>query len=296
MISVIIPTYNRAHLLRQMIVSIMQMEAVEMEIIVIDDKSDDNTSDIVKSLKDNNVSDFDIFYLKAPRNLGPGKCRKIGFDLSKGKYIVFADDDDYYVDSQFFKKATDILSENPTIVGVSGNCDILYTDTGYIQSQKLPFTGYINGKQYLSKFMIEYPKPLSTFSTVFSKNALKNVGLANMKMVNDAAIFMRAFLYGDFTILSDTIGVYRIHDSNITKNLSSEFIIENLCEKYNVYKMAGSFGLNLSPQWIKDQFNLTESYYFKNSLYGLRDVIRIHLWGIRHKTSSFKRLISRILK
>jgi glycosyltransferase involved in cell wall biosynthesis len=84
--SVIIATHNRADLLPRAVKS-AQAAGHEVEIIVVDDASTDNTAQVCQSL--NNVK-----YLRADRNLGVAGARNLGILAAKGKYITFLDDDD----------------------------------------------------------------------------------------------------------------------------------------------------------------------------------------------------------
>ena len=113
-VSVIIPTYNRYSMLCEAIESVMAQKDVQVEIIVVDDNSSDETSNI-------NSVFSNITYIKSVPNVGPGLNRRRGFNSSNGDYVVFLDDDDFYVDDLFFKKAVDILEKYMGVAFVSGN-------------------------------------------------------------------------------------------------------------------------------------------------------------------------------
>lgn len=93
LISIVIPTYNRAHLLGETIESIQKQTHPYWECIVVDDNSTDGTEKLMKSIisKDTRVQ-----YYKKPSTLpkGPSAARNFGFDKSKGKYINWFDSDD----------------------------------------------------------------------------------------------------------------------------------------------------------------------------------------------------------
>ena len=93
LVSIIIPTYNRAHLIGETLESVITQTYVNWECIVVDDGSTDNTSEILKSYsaKDNRIQ-----YHQRPSNRpkGANACRNLGFELSKGDYIQFLDSDD----------------------------------------------------------------------------------------------------------------------------------------------------------------------------------------------------------
>ena len=88
-ISIIIPTYNRANLITQSVQSVLNQTYKNIEIIVIDDGSTDNTQKII-----NKINDKRIRYIKFNKNNGASYARNIGIKIAQGKYISFQDSDD----------------------------------------------------------------------------------------------------------------------------------------------------------------------------------------------------------
>lgn len=93
LVSVIIPTYNRAHVLHRSIMSVIHQSYINWELIVVDDGSTDGTSKVVNSfcLKDQRVN----FFLRDENTeKGANSCRNLGLVHSKGEYVAFLDSDD----------------------------------------------------------------------------------------------------------------------------------------------------------------------------------------------------------
>lgn len=86
--SIIIPTYNRAHLIAKTIESVLAQEDTSFEIIVVDDGSKDNTEEVVAHIKDERVS----YYKK--ENAERGAARNYGARRARGRYLNFFDSDD----------------------------------------------------------------------------------------------------------------------------------------------------------------------------------------------------------
>lgn len=86
--SIVIPTYNRAHLIRQTIESILAQEDTDFEVIVVDDGSKDNTEEVVRAITDERVA-----YHKK-ENAERGAARNYGAARARGAYVNFFDSDD----------------------------------------------------------------------------------------------------------------------------------------------------------------------------------------------------------
>ena len=91
-VSVIVPTYNRAHLLKKTIESILSQTYTDLELIVVSNYSTDNTDDMVKSYKDDRIK-----YFKNQNNGIIAVNRNFGIRKSTGEYIAFCDDDDTWL-------------------------------------------------------------------------------------------------------------------------------------------------------------------------------------------------------
>jgi glycosyltransferase involved in cell wall biosynthesis len=91
-ISVIMSTFNRAHLLPRAINSVLKQTYQDWELIVVDDNSKDDTGKVVKSFKDDRIR-----YIKRAKNSGCDNAPKNdGIKASQGDYIAFLDDDNEY--------------------------------------------------------------------------------------------------------------------------------------------------------------------------------------------------------
>ncbi len=89
LVSVIMPTYNRGYIIENAIDSILNQSYSNIELIIVDDCSSDNTEEVIK--KYNNER---LVYYKLDTNSGANAARNFGIEKSKGKYITFQDSDD----------------------------------------------------------------------------------------------------------------------------------------------------------------------------------------------------------
>lgn len=92
MISVIIPVYNRENTIRRSVLSVLNQSVSNIEVLVVDDCSNDNTINILKKLKDSRLKIIEL-----EKNRGANFARNIGIDLAIGDYISFQDSDDFWL-------------------------------------------------------------------------------------------------------------------------------------------------------------------------------------------------------
>lgn len=99
MISIVIPTYNREKTIKNAIESVLKQTYKDIEVIVVDDCSTDNTEEIVRAMKDDR-----IIYYKLNQNSGACVARNKGIELAKGSYIAFQDSDDIWKENKLEKQ------------------------------------------------------------------------------------------------------------------------------------------------------------------------------------------------
>jgi glycosyltransferase involved in cell wall biosynthesis len=115
-ISIILPTYNRANLLKQRIKEFQIQLFEDWELIIVDDASTDNTEDVIKSIQDSRIS-----YIKLNKNSHNVSIpRNIGITKAKGIYIFNADDDDIH-HKDALSALVSILDSNPTAILAYGD-------------------------------------------------------------------------------------------------------------------------------------------------------------------------------
>ncbi|MFH1858292.1 MAG: glycosyltransferase family A protein, partial [Candidatus Omnitrophota bacterium] len=113
-VSVIIPTYNRAHFLQRAIECVLKQTFSDWELLVVDNGSTDDTEPLVHQLQ---KKDARIRYLFEKRK-GLSHARNLGFKEARGEFIVFLDDDDEW-EPEKIKKQTAALESNPEIALVT---------------------------------------------------------------------------------------------------------------------------------------------------------------------------------
>lgn len=256
LISVIIPTYNRREQLCQCLDSILRQSYKNFEVIIVDDGSKDDTETYIKE----NYKDKVKFY-KNEKNSGAGFSRRSGYSKSNGDYIIFCDDDDYYLDDDFFYDVVNIFKDTSYHL-ICSNSYIHYEAEDRYAHNKLNFETGLDTIEYLKGFQFSYIKPNSTFTTVFRKDILEKNKFEEMQMVNDSSIYLRSLVTPGKVYVNDSIiGVYRVHSKNISFNIKAPFLIENLEEKKKIYNIIKENNYFNADNWFKEQIILTVEYF-----------------------------------
>jgi glycosyltransferase involved in cell wall biosynthesis len=127
-VSVCIPTYNRANFLIYSVNSVLQQTYSDFELIICDDGSPDNTSEVVSQWNDSRIR-----YIKHPKNIGRSKNMRSGFEAASGEYFIKFDDDDGLT-PEFLEKTVAILDAESAIDFVCTNHWIIDRNNNKIES------------------------------------------------------------------------------------------------------------------------------------------------------------------
>ncbi len=126
-ISILLPTYNRAHILTRSVESIRAQSFTDWELIIIDDGSRDNTKELANSfLKDKRIS---YVYRE---NGGCQAARNTGAALAKGEWLAFADSDDQWTPDKL-KRQWEYLLEHPSAQLISCAYELSLPDGGLLR-------------------------------------------------------------------------------------------------------------------------------------------------------------------
>lgn len=215
-VSVIIPTYNRAELLRIAIESAINQTYKEIEIIVCDDKSTDHTRGVIDSFKDERIK-----YILNKGNKGPSAARNTAILASKGEYIAFLDDDDEWFADKLQKQVEVLDDSKPHICGVYSNRLFIEKVSGKVLSDN-PGTDQLKGN-LLYQLIIK--SPIHTSTVVVRKGCLDEVGLfdESISYMEDYDLWIRLSENWDFEYISKPLMKAYIHDrAHLSHNLEGQ--------------------------------------------------------------------------
>ena len=143
LISVVIPSYNRATFIAKTLNSIFEQTHTNLEIIVVDDCSKDNTEQVICS-----IDDPRIVYIQHSKNKGAPAARNTGIQAAKGEYIAFLDSDDTWSADKLEKQLA-VMDQSPFTPGlVFTGIDFINAqgDVRYVHLPKQAWRGHVYKK------------------------------------------------------------------------------------------------------------------------------------------------------
>ena len=205
-VSVVIPTYNRAHLIGRAIKSVLNQTYQDFEIIIVDDGSTDNTEEVVKSFNDERIR-----YIQHKKSRGSAATRNTGIKASKGKYIAFQDSDDEWLLGKL-QKQMEIFKNAEKKVGV------VYTGFWRIENGKKIYIPSFKVKQKKGDIHKEILKGnfISPQTTVVKKECFHVSGMFDEQLVSrhDWELWIRISKKWHFEFIDEPlVNVYRTPDS-----------------------------------------------------------------------------------
>jgi len=225
-VSVIIPTYNRTHLIGRAIQSVLEQSYQDFEIIVVDDGSTDNTEEAIKKFQE---QDKRIKYIKHEKNRGGSAGRNTGIKAAKGKYIGLLDDDDEWLPEKLEKQVIKFQNSSEKVgVIYSGFCYVS-EKSGKIVSKIIP---HLRGDVYinlLESCILGSPTPL------IKKRCFQKAGFFDetLPSCQDWDMWIRLSKYYDFDFVPDILAKHHVHGSQISADLNAKIVArEKLMEKY----------------------------------------------------------------
>ena len=199
LVSIVIPVHNGERYIRESIDSCLEQTYENIEIIVVDDKSEDNTLNILKEYGSK------ITVIPVEKQNGLGNVINIGIRKSKGKYIARMDADDVMYPNRI-EEQVKYLEYNPNCVAVGGQIDII-DENGNITGHR----EYAVENKDIKKNLFLF-QPFAHPAVTLRRSTLEDIGLypENMWKVEDVKLFLILSTRGEFHNLVDSVLKYRM--------------------------------------------------------------------------------------
>lgn len=205
-ISVIIPVFNAAPFLQESIESILNQTFSDFELIILNDKSTDESLDIIKKIQS---SDNRIIIIDKAQNVGPANLRNEGINVAKGDFIALMDADDIAAPTRFEKQIT-LLKNNPEI----GVCGTGFTFFGSKKNKTIKHSTTHDA----IKVSFLHSCNLGNPTVMFKKEVLGDLKFDNdFVPAEDYDLWSRLLAKTNFHNIPESLLNYRQHDTNISK-------------------------------------------------------------------------------
>jgi glycosyltransferase involved in cell wall biosynthesis len=209
LVSVVLPTYNRARLLSRAVNSVLDQTYPNFELIVVDDCSTDGTEGVMQGFQDDRIR-----YIRHEKNQGAPIARNTGIRAAKGKYIAFQDSDDVWLSTKL-EKQVNAFNSAPSDLGV------IYTSFWLISDYEKTLipSSYLKQTEGKIHDVLLKMNFVSLSSAVVKRECFEKVGMfENIPRFQDWELWLRISQYYYFKHLREPlVKVYRQSDS-ISRN------------------------------------------------------------------------------
>lgn len=255
LVSVIVACYNAESTILKSIQSIQNQTYPNLEIIVVDDGSKDNTVKIVDSIA---MFDKRIKFIKLDVNGGVYKARNLGIKNSKGEFIVIQDADDIAIENRLIKQLVSIQSSNTAVnLGIIFRSEI-EANAINIENELLNFEN-INSDSIFTKYQIGLNSSMFR-SSVFSKYGyfVENRFGADLEFIERLLFIENGLKFDDININAID---YLKSEAGFIESINVLFDLVIISPKLNRKNLTILYGKKEREDFIKEyrtKFNLQE--------------------------------------
>lgn len=218
LVSVVIATYNMGKYIDQAVESVLNQSWENLEVVIVDDGSTDDTQEVMQRFKDN----AKVIYIKT-ENQGQPRAKNCGIKNSKGEFIAFCDADDFWEKNKLEVQMP--LFSNPKI-------GVVYSDVSNINQNNERFIRPANETRYsgkvVDKMLMENFVPFGT--SVIRRACVEKNGMFDeqFRMGIDWDLWLRYSLDWEFAYTPERTYVYRIWEGQMSNNYRGRYIHAHL--------------------------------------------------------------------
>lgn len=258
-VSVIIPTYNRANLIKRSIDSILDQTYTDFEIIIVDDGSTDNTNEIIEQYTDERIR-----YIRHKINKGAPGAMNTGIKNSKGDFLSFQGSDDKWLPEKLQKEML-IFKESSSDVGV------VYSGIWSIEKNERKYKPDSNIQKKEGRIHNELLKGnfVNGLSSI-KKECFEKCGLfdENLFGLEDWELYIRISKNYEFRIVDEPLMIAYNAEGNISSNYlklfnAKKIIIEKHFKEFSKDKkvLAINYGILGSLLFLGEEEKKARGYF-----------------------------------
>lgn len=266
-VSIVIPAYNAMPYLEEAIESVLAQDYQNVELIVLDDGSKDDTQNLLAKYQGR-------FYFESQPNMGQANTLNKGWSLSQGEIISYLSADDRLM-PEAVRLAVDEFQRDPSLV-------FTYSDNQLIDSESRFIRSVANFPRYDYYQLLSRGYTLCGVGCFFLKSTLKQVGGwdSRYRFIADFEHQLRLAKVGKFKHIPQALGCYRVHDQAIShsyagvqqadelKNLMEEILASTDDSALRASKhklLSKAYLISGRTHWRSQRYR-TGAHYFWHSL------------------------------
>ena len=223
-VSICIPVYNGEKTIERAIRSAMAQTYDNIEILVIDNRSEDRTKEIVDGMEDSR-----IVFLQNETNLGMAGNWNQCIKKAAGEYIHFLCADDT-IKPECIKKKAEVMEKFPDVVMVTSATDLVDENDEFIMKRKrYDKNVIIDGRAYSRRSFREGNVFGEPSNILFKKECTEKTGLfsTDLHYTTDWDLWIKIASMGKVAYLKDSLTEYRLSSNNATSTMKLKKIMED---------------------------------------------------------------------
>jgi glycosyltransferase involved in cell wall biosynthesis len=211
-VSVVIPTRNRERLLPVAVRSVLDQTHSDLELLVVDDASEDGTADVVTGF-----SDARLRYVRREARRGGAAARNAGIEASRGDFVAFLDDDDEWLPEKLERQLS-LFRADPELGIVYSSYLVVDRESGQVLFRK---TAECRGD--LSRDLLVRNVLGNTSSVVVRRSCFEKAGLFDEQLPSfeDYDLWLRLAPHFRFDFVERELMKYYVHGRRISTNLEA---------------------------------------------------------------------------
>lgn len=275
-VSVIIPTFNRENTIKRAVESVLEQTYNNLEVIIVDDCSNDETKNIISSINDSRVK-----IIKHPLRKGAAAARNTGIKNSSGSFVSFQDSDDEWYKSKL-QMQMDLFNSNAQI-------DVIFSSFWLIRDnikKKIPSRKAQRNILYKNILLDNY---VGTPTVILKRKVFERIGYfdENLPRYQDWDLAIRLFKHCTVFYLNEpTVNAY-IQKNSITNNeniktksleiifnkYKNDIFMEKKILSHFQYKLGSSYLNDGNKDFSKECFKKS----IKNNFLNIKSIIKLLL-------------------
>jgi glycosyltransferase involved in cell wall biosynthesis len=274
LVSVILPTFNRAYIIEQAVRSVLAQTFEDFEVLVVDDGSTDDTERVVMAMRDPRLR-----YLRHETNQGGAAARNTGIAAARGEYVAFLDSDAAWMQTKLERQLESARAAEPeTVVVYTGGYLVKGQDKVYLPSKRFsPREGNLHEILFWENF-------IDTPALLVKRDGFTLAGTfdSRLKMCQDWDLCLRLSKHFRFILIDEPLYTSFIQENSISINVASAIsALKILYDKYydeiNLDKRLSAHYCNLIGMSYcrNNEFNVGRKY-IANAI--LKDILLPKYW------------------